>query len=101
MKVGGIQEVVWNAGCSGCVMEVLLQEVICSKWHSLKAGWWEYRMLIVLVGRDEEGSCRVCRFWGDHRKAMYVSGAHEDLYGLDDFSSETYLVGAVKEIKSG
>ena len=58
-------------------------------------------MLTVLVGRDEEGSCRVYRFWGDHRKAMYVSGAHEDLYGLDDFSSETYLVGAVKEIKSG
>lgn len=46
-------------------------------------------MLTVQVGRNEEGSCRVRRFWGDHRKAMYASGAHEDLYGLDDFSSET------------
>ena len=58
-------------------------------------------MLIVLVGRYEEGSGRVCRFWGDHRKVMYITGAHKGRCGLDDFSSEIYLVGAAEEIKTG
>ena len=45
----GIQEVVWNAGCSVCRMRVFLQDVICSGLHSLTVGWGNYHMLIVLV----------------------------------------------------
>ena len=44
------QGVVWSACCSGCTMGVFLQEVIWSRWHSLKPGWCSYHILILLLG---------------------------------------------------
>ena len=47
---GGIQGFVWKACCYGCTMSVLLQEVLWDACHSLRARWWGYDILIVLVG---------------------------------------------------
>ena len=52
-----IQGVAWNTGCSGCIVRVLLQEVIC------RAGWWDYHMLIALFGGMVKTVAEYMAFW--------------------------------------
>lgn len=83
-KIKRIQVVVWNAGCSGCMIKVLLQWVICSGLYTLKAGWLDYYMLIVVVGGRMEKTVVGYTFWGGYRKMNYMSVVHEDPLSLDD-----------------
>ena len=72
-KRGKIQGDAWNSYCSEYTMGVFLQKVIWSGWHSLRADWWAYPMLIVLV-RGEMGkeAKRIYRFWGGHKKVKFM-----------------------------
>ena len=48
-------------------MRAFLQQVACCGWNRLRAGWWGYHMLIVLVGggdRKDSG-----KLYGYFRKA--------------------------------
>ena len=101
----GIQWVIWNNCCSRCKNGVLLPKVAQSRWHSLRAGWWDYHILIVLFGggigkadigykdfADAIEKCIIWRFWwrgggrgdrfsGDHRKVEYVKTSMEGREG--------------------
>ena len=88
----------WLLQC-GSTMRVFLQEIIWSAWHSLRAGWWAYHILIALVrGKMGKAAKKIYRFWGGQVHDIIRWRQVHDIYTS---YNQIYLVGPVKEVKSG
>ena len=80
-------------------MRVFLQKIIWSAWHSLRTGWWAYQMLIALVGgKMGKAAKRIYRFWGSQ---VHDIIRWRQVHDIITSYNQIYLVGPVKEIKSG
>ena len=78
-------------------MERFLQKTLRDGWHSLRACWCCYDMLIALIGVKMGGRCRVYKFWRSQREVNYMEAIGE---GKSTFwgsqKKVEYLKGSVR-----
>lgn len=78
-------------------MERFLQKTLRDGWHSLRACWCCYDMLIALIGVKMEGRCRVYKSWRSQREVNYMKaiGEGKSMFWGSQKKAE-YLKGSVR-----